>query len=145
MMYERIKTYISRYSWIYYICAAVLILLFGRFIFDGGNDSDYQRAVEHMERAKDEQRNSLELNQAVKTSIERSAQLNQQASERISRAQEYQQRASQSLEQGTKRLDEAERLLERNEQLIRDVEQRHQAQSPNGTAAAQTAQYVGVD
>ncbi len=144
-MYERIKTYISRYSWIYYICAAVLILLFGRFIFDGGNDSDYQRAVEHMERAKDEQRNSLELNQAVKTSIERSAQLNQQASERISRAQEYQQRASESLIQGTKRLDEAEAILERNEQLIRDVEQGHQTKQGNGTTATPPKKYVGVD
>lgn len=143
MMYERIKTYISRYSWIYYICAAVLILLFGRFIFDGGNDSDYQRAVEHMERSKDEQRNSLELNQAVKTSIERSAQLNQQASERISRAQEYQQQAITRIDESASRLDEAEKLLTRNEQLIERVEQGYQAKSPNGTATAQTAQHVG--
>ena len=143
MMYERIKTYISRYSWIYYICAAVLILLFGRFIFDGGNDSDYQRAVEHMERAKDEQRNSLELNQAVKTSIERSAQLNQQASERISRAQEYQQQAITRIDESARRRDEAEKLLTRNEQLIERVEQGYQAKSPNGTATAQTAQHVG--
>ncbi len=142
-MYERIKTYISRYSWIYYICAAVLILLFGRFIFDGGNDSDYQRAVEHMERAKDEQRNSLELNQAVKTSIERSAQLNQQASERISRAQEYQQQAITRIDESASRLDEAEKLLTRNEQLIERVEQGYQAKSPNGTVTAQTAQHVG--
>ena len=142
-MYERIKTYISRYSWIYYICAAVLILLFGRFIFDGGNDSDYQRAVEHMERAKDEQRNSLELNQAVKTSIERSAQLNQQASERISRAQEYQQQAITRIDESASRLDEAEKLLTRNEQLIERVEQGYQAKSPNGTATEQTAQHVG--
>ena len=49
------------------------------------------------------------------------------------------------MDQSTKRLDEAEAILKRNEQLIRDVEQRHQAQSSNGTTAAQTAQYVGVD
>lgn len=144
-MYERIKTYISRYSWIYYICAAVFIILFGRFIFGGNNDSDHQRTTDHLERAKGQQRESLDINKDVTDSVERSAQLNQQARERIDRAQKYQQRASESLIQGTKRLDEAERLLERNEQLIRDVEQRHQAQSSNGTTAAQTAQYVGVD
>lgn len=144
-MYERIKTYISRYSWIYYICAAVFIILFGRFIFGGNNDSDHQRTSDHLERAKGQQRESLDINKDVTDSVERSAQLNQQARERIDRAQKYQQRASESLIQGTKRLDEAERLLERNEQLIRDVEQRHQAQSSNGTTAAQTAQYVGVD
>ena len=144
-MYERIKTYISRYSWIYYISAAVFIVLLGRFIFGGGNDTDHQRATDRLERVQEQQRESLDINKDVKTSVDRSAQLNQQASKRINRAQEYQQRASQSLEQGTKRLDEAERLLERNEQLIRDVEQRNQAQSSNGTTAAQTAQYVGVD
>lgn len=144
-MYERIKTYISRYSWIYYICAAVFIILFGRFIFGGNNDSDHQRTTDHMERAQKQQRKSLEINQTVTDSVERSAQLNQQARERIDRAQKYQQRASESLIQGTKRLDEAESLLDRNEQLFERVEQRHQAQSPNGTATAQTAQHVGVD
>ncbi|WP_127135302.1 hypothetical protein [Veillonella sp. 3913] len=144
-MHDRLKTYFTRYSGTVYIMLAILIIACGWFIFDGGNDSDYQRATDHLERVKSEQRESLELNQTVKDSIDRSTSLNREAGERISRAQEYQQRASQSFEQGTKRLDEAERLLERNEQLIRDVEQRHQAQSSNGTTAAQTAQYVGVD
>ena len=144
-MYERIKTYISRYSWIYYICAAVFIILFGRFIFGGNNDSDHQRTTDHLERAKGQQRESLDINKDVTDSVERSAQLNQQARERIDRAQKYQQRASESLIQGTKRLDEAERLLERNEQLIERVEQGHQAQSSNGTETAPPTKHVGVD
>lgn len=144
-MYERIKAYISRYSWIYYICAAVFIVLFGRFIFGGVTDSDYQRATEHLERAKDQQRKSIDLNKDVKDSVERSTQLNQQASERIVRAQEYQQRASERIDESAKRLDEAERLLERNEQLIERVEQRHQAQSSNGTETKQTEEHVGAD
>ena len=144
-MYERIKTYISRYSWIYYISAAVFIVLFGRFIFGGGNDTDHQRATEHLERAQEQQRKSLELNQTVEDSIERSTQLNQQASERIERIEKYQQQAVTRIEESTSRLDEAEAILERNEQLIRDVEQGHQAQSSNGTETKQTAQHVGVD
>ena len=144
-MYERIKTYISRYSWIYYISAAVFIVLFGRFIFGGGNDTDHQRATEHLERAQEQQRKSLDINKDVKTSVERSTQLNRQASERIVKAQEYQQRARESLIQGTKRLDEAEAILERNEQLIRDVEQGHQTKQGNGTTATPPKKYVGVD
>ena len=144
-MHDKLKTYFTRYSGSVYIVLAVLIILCGWFIFGGGKDSDYQHSVDDLERAQKQQHKSLELNQTVTDSIERSASLNREAGERISRAQEYQQRASQSLEQGTKRLDEAERLLERNEQLIERVEQRHQAQSPNGTATAQTAQHVGVD
>ena len=144
-MYERIKTYISRYSWIYYISAAVFIVLFGRFIFGGGNDTDHQRATDRLERVQEQQRESLDINKDVKTSVDRSAQLNQQASKRINRAQEYQQRASERIEEGTSRLDEAERLLERNEQLIERVEQGHQAQSSNGTETAPPTKHVGVD
>ena len=144
-MYERIKTYTSRYSWIYYICAAVFIVLFGRFIFGGGNDTDHQRATDHLERIKEQQHKSVELNQTVTDSVERSTQLNREASERIIRAQEYQQQASERINESTRRLDEAEAILERNEQLIRDVEQGHQAQSSNGTATAQTAEHVGVN
>ena len=144
-MYERIKAYISRYSWIYYICAAVFIVLFGRFIFGGVTDSDYQRATEHLERAKDQQRKSIDLNKDVKDSVERSTQLNQQASERIVRAQEYQQRASERVKEGTRRLDEAEHLLERNAELIRDVEQRHQEEQGDGTTATPPTQHMGAD
>ena len=144
-MHDKLKTYFTRYSGSVYIGLAILIILCGWFIFGGGNDSDYQRATEHMERAQDEQRKSLELNQAVEDSVERIERLNQQASERIVRAQEYQQRASNRIEEGTNRIDEATAILERNEQIIRDVEQGHQAQSPNGTATAQTAQHVGAD
>ena len=144
-MYERIKTYISRYSWIYYICAAVFIVLFGRFIFGGDNDSDYQRSVDDLERAQEQQRKSVELNQTVTDSVERVKGLNQQASERIVRAQEYQQRASERIDESTKRLDEAEAILKRNEQLIRDVEQGYQTQSSNGTATAPPTEHVGAD
>lgn len=144
-MHDRLKTYFTRYSGTVYIMLAILIIACGWFIFDGGNDSDYQRATDHLERVKSEQRESLELNQTVKDSIDRSTSLNREAGERISRAQEYQQRASQSFEQGTKRLDEAEAILERNEQLIRDVEQGHQTKQGNGTTATPPKKYVGVD
>lgn len=144
-MYETIKNHISRYSWIYYICAAVLILLFGRFIFGGNNDSEYQRSVDDLERVKGEQQKSIELNQTVEDSVERVSRLNQQASERITRIEVYQQQAITRINDSTKRLDEAERLLERNEQLIERVEQGHQAQSSNGTTATSPTKYVGAD
>lgn len=142
-MYEKIKSYINRYSWIWYLIVAGIACLCCWIIYGGSTDNT--SVTDHMERAQKQQRKSLEINQTVTDSVERSAQLNQQARERIDRAQKYQQRASESLIQGTKRLDEAESLLERNEQLFERVEQRHQAQSPNGTATAQTAQHVGVD
>lgn len=144
-MYERIKTYISRYSWIYYISAAVFIVLLGRFIFGGGNDTDHQRATDRLERVQEQQRESLDINKDVKTSVDRSAQLNQQASERINRAQEYQQQAVTRIEESRSRLDEAEAILERNEQLIKDVEQGYQTEQIDGRATTQTAEHVGTN
>lgn len=144
-MHDKLKTYFTGYSGTVYIVVAVLIILCGWFIFGGGSNSDHQRASEHLERAKGQQRESLNINKDVTDSVERSTQLNREAGDRIVRAQEYQQRASESLIQGTKRLDEAEAILERNEQLIRDVEQGHQTKQGNGTTATPPKKYVGVD
>ena len=142
-MYEKIKSYINRYSWIWYLIVAGIACLCCWIIY--GGSSDNSSTIEHLERAKGQQRESLDINKDVTDSVDRSAQLNQRASDRIIRAQEYQQRASERIDESTKRLDEAESLLKRNEQLIRDVEQGHQAQSPNGTATAPPTQHVGTN
>ena len=144
-MHDKLKTYFTRYSGTVYILLAVLIILCGWFIFGGGSNSDHQRAVDHLERAKGEQRESLELNKTVEDSVERVERLNQQASERITRIEVYQRQASERIDESTKRLDEAAAILERNEQLIRDVEQGYQTQSSNGTATAPPTEHVGAD
>ena len=142
-MYETIKSYISRNSWVWYLIVAGIACAICWIIY--GGSSDNSSTVEHLERAQDEQHKSVELNQSVSNSIERSAHLNRQASERIVRAQEYQQQAVARIDESASRLDEAESLLERNEQLIERVEQGHQAQSSNGTTVTPTTQHVGVD
>ena len=142
-MYERFKSYIDRYSWVTYLIMAGVACLCCWIIY--GGSSDNSSTVEHLERAKGQQRESLDINKDVTDSVERSTQLNREAGDRIVRAQEYQQRASDRIKEGASRLDEAERLLERNEQLIERVEQGHQTQSPNGTTTTPPAQYMGAD
>ena len=144
-MYENFKNYITRYDWLFYLVMAGIACAICWVIYGGGNDSDYQRTIDHMERVKSEQLKSLELNQTVEDSVERSASLNREAGERITRIEVYQQQASERIDESTKRLDEAERLLERNEQLIRDVEQRHQEEQGDGTTATPPTQHMGAD
>ena len=144
-MYEKFKSYIDRYDWVFYLIMAGIACAICWIIYGGGNDSDYQRAIDDLERAKEQQRESLDINKDVKNSVERSASLNREASERITRIEVYQHQAITRIDESAKRLDEAEERLARNEQLIRDIEQRHQTKSPNGTATAQTAQHVGGD
>ena len=142
-MYEKIKSYINRYDWAFHLILACIACAICWIIY--GGPSDNSSATDHLERAKDQQRNSLELNQTVTDSVERSTQLNQRASDRMIRAQEYQQRASKRVKEGTSRLDEAEALLTRNAELIERVEQGHQAQSPNGRATTPPTKHVGGD
>ena len=142
-MYERFKSYIDRYSWVTYLIMAGIACLCCWIIYGGSTDNT--SATDHLERAQGQQRESLDINKDVKDSVERSAQFNRQASERIVRAQEYQQQASERIDESASRLDEAAAILERNEQLIKDVEQRHQAQLSNGTTVTPPTKYVGAD
>ena len=142
-MYEKIKSYINRYDWAFYLIMAGIACTICWVIYGGGNDSDYQRATDHLERVKDQQRESLELNQTVKDAVERSASLNREAGERITRIEVYQQQTSERINESTKRLDEAERLLERNEQLIKSVEQGHQEEQGDRTKATPSTKHVG--
>ena len=144
-MYEKFKNYITRYDWLFYLIMAGIACAVCWIIYGGGNDSDYQRTTDHLDRVKSEQRESLELNQTVTDSVERSTSLNREAGERITRIEVYQQQARERIDESTKRLDEAERLLERNEQLIRDVEQRHQEEQSNGTTITPPTKHVGID
>ena len=144
-MYETIKNYISRYHWVGYLVMAGIACTICWIIYGGSNDSDYNRTTDRLERAQEQQRKSLKLNETVEDSLERSAQFNRQASERIVRAQEYQQQASERIDESASRLDEAAAILERNAELIERVEQGHQAQSPNGTAITQPTKHVGAN
>ena len=144
-MYEKIKSYIVSHTWVWYLIVAGIACTICWIIYGGGNNSDYNRTIDHLERAQEQQRKSLELNQTVEDSVERITRLNQQAGERITRIEVYQQQASERIDESTKRLDEAESLLERNEQLFERVEQGHQEEQSNRATATPPTKHVGVD
>lgn len=141
-MHDKLKTYFTRYSGTVYILLAVLIIICGWFIFGGGNDSDNSRPIDHLERAKGQQRESLDINKTVTDAVERVSRLNQQASERITRIEVYQQQASERIEEGTSQLNEAAAILERNAELIERVEQRHQTKQGDGTTTTPPTEHV---
>ena len=144
-MYEKFKSYMDRYSWVTYFIMAGIACTICWIIYGGSNDTDYQRAKDHLERAQEQQRKSLNINKDVTDSLERIARLNQQAGERITRIEVYQQQASERIDESTKRLDEAESLLERNEQLFERVEQGHQEEQSDGTTTTPPTKYLGTD
>ena len=139
-MYEKIKNYIGRYSWVAYLVMAGVACAICWIIY--GGSSDNSSTVEHLERAQGQQRKSLELNQTVEDAVERVSRLNQQASERITRIEVYQQQASERIEEGTSQLNEAAAILERNAELIERVEQRHQTKQGDGTTTTPPTEHV---
>ena len=133
-MYENIKELVQAKPLYFVGVGIVLIGIAIAFLVSpsGRADSDYNRAINTVERAQEQQRKSIDLNQGVQDAVDRSTELNRQSGERIKRIEEYQRATIQRVDESQKRLDDAERLLERNEQIFRDVESRPQTQPSHG-------------
>nr|DAU36082.1 MAG TPA: protein of unknown function (DUF883) [Caudoviricetes sp.] len=129
-MYDKVKELVQTKP-LYFV--GIGIVLFGVLAFilvspSGRADSDYNRAIGTVERAQEQQRKSIDLNQGVQNAVDRSIDLNRQSSERINRIEEYQRATIQRVDESKKRLDDAEDLLERNQRIFDAVESRPQTQ-----------------
>ena len=135
-MYEKITNYINAVKsqitvkrFIMFICALLLIVgacqLIDGYLTARGN---YHRAVDAVERAQEQQRESLEPNRSIQHSIDRSSQYNQQIGERISQSQSG--------------LSEARSYLERNAEIIRSVEEQNRAGQPHNQATTNATQSI---
>ena len=107
--------------------------------------ANYQRAIEHLERAKGELERSKQLNRELQQIIERGQSLNVEAGSRIERIEDYQRRTEQGIDRAqdyqretgarvSESLDNTQRareLLERNLQLIDGFERRDKEEQSN--------------
>ena len=133
-MYDKFKELVQAKP---YLCMGVIVVLIGVLVAflvspSGRADSDYNRAIGTVERAQEQQRKSIDLNQGIQDAVDRSIDLNRQSSERIERIESYQRATIQRVDESQKRLTDAEELLERNEQIFRDVESGPQSKQSHG-------------
>lgn len=129
-MYEKIKTTFTGYPKLYYIVGAV-VLISGFclwYIFHQPSGADYQRTLNAVERAQEQQRESVELNRSVQRSLDRSTQYNLEIGERITNSQG--------------RLNEARSYLERNAELFRRIEERSRERQENNQTTTDAAQPI---
>lgn len=133
-MYENIKRLVQTKPLYFVGIGIVLVGVFIAFLVSssGRADSDYNRAINTVERAQEQQRKSIDLNQGVQNAVDRSTELNRQSSERINRIEEYQRATIQRVDESQKRLTDAEELLERNQRIFDAVESRPQTQPSHG-------------
>lgn len=133
-MYENIKELVQAKPLYFVGIGIVLVGVFIAFLVSpsGRADSDYNRAINTVERAQEQQRKSIDLNQGVQNAVDRSTELNRQSTERIERIENYQRATIQRVDESQKRLTDAEELLERNQRIFDSIESGPQTQQSNG-------------
>ena len=132
-MYDKIKVLFTNPTYRYFIIGVigVLVLACIGYILYQPSRADHQRTLNAVERAQEQQRESLELNRRVQRSIERVSDLNRETGERIDRSQEYNQQINDRIEQSQRGLSEARSYLEQNGILFRRIEEQSRERQEN--------------
>lgn len=132
-MYEKIKVLFANPAYRYFIIGGigVLVLACIGYIFYQPGGADHQRTLNAVERAQEQQRESLELNRSGQHSIERVSDLTRETGERINRSQEYNQQINDRIEQSQRGLSEARSYLEQNGILFRRIEEQSRERQEN--------------
>jgi hypothetical protein len=144
MMYERIKSLFDSARNRYILIGSIvfLALLCIGYIFYQPSGTDYHRAVDAVERAQEQQRESLELNRSIQHSIDRSADLSREAEARIDRSSQYNQQIGERIDKSQSGLSEARSYLERNAEIIRRIEEQNRAGQPHNQETTNAAQHI---
>lgn len=144
MMYEKIKSLFDRTRNRYILIGSIvfLALLCAGYILYQPSGTDYHRAVDAVERAQEQQRESLELNRSIQHSIDRSTDLSREAGARIDRSSQYNQQIGERIGQSQGNLSEARSYLERNAEIIRRVERQNRKGQSNNQASTDATQPI---
>ena len=143
-MYDKIKVLFTNPTYRYFIIGGigVLILVCLGYIFYQPSGADYQRTLNAVERAQEQQRESVELNRRVQYSIERVSDLTRETGERIDRSQEYNQQINDRIGQSQSGLSEARSYLVRNAELINRIEGANRQRQENNQTTTDAAQPI---
>lgn len=143
-MYDKIKVLFTNPTYRYFIIGGigVLILVCIGYIFYQSSRTDYHRTLNAVERAQEQQRESLELNRSIQRSIERVSDLTRETGERIDRSQEYNQQINDRIEQSQRGLSEARSYLEQNAILFRRIEEQSRERQENHQTTTDAAQPI---
>ena len=143
-MYEKIKSLFDSARNRYILIGSIvcLALLCAGYILYQPSGTDYHRAVDAVERAQEQQRESLELNRSIQHSIDRSADLSREAEARIDRSSQYNQQIGERIDKSQSGLSEARSYLERNAEIIRRIEEQNRAGQPHNQETTNAAQHI---
>ena len=143
-MYEKIKTTFAGFPRRYYGIGALIVLLgiCAGYILYQPSGADYHRAVDAVERAQEQQRESLELNRSIQRSIDRSSKLSHEAKGRIERSAQYNIDIGNRIDESQNAIHEARSYLVRNAELFDRIERANRQRQENNQATTNATQLI---
>ena len=143
-MYEKIKSTVTGYPKLYYIIGAI-VLLSGFclwYIFHEPSGTNHNDSLNTVERIEKQQRESLELNRDIQSSIDRSSKLGHEAKGRIERSTQYNIDIGNRIDESQNAIHEARSYLVRNVELFDRIERANRQRQENNQTTTDAAQPI---
>lgn len=143
-MYERIKSLSDSARNRYILIGSIvfLALLCAGYILYQPSGTDYHRAVDAVERAQEQQRESVKLNRDIQYSIDRSSKLSHEAKGRVGRSTQYNIDIGNRIDESQNAIHEARSYLVRNAELIDRIERANKQRQPHNQATTNATQSI---
>lgn len=143
-MYDKIKVLLANPTYRYFIIGGigVLLLVCLGYILYQPSGADYQRTINAVERAQEQQRESVKLNRDIQYSIDRSSKLSHEAKGRIERSAQYNIDIGNRIDESQNAIHEARSYLVRNAELFDRIERANRQRQENNQATTDTAQPI---
>ena len=123
-MHEKIKTTINSINYRYAVIGGIVLLSVFCiwYIFYQPNGSNNHDSLNTVERIEKQQRESLELNRSIQSSLDRGTVLSHEAKGRIERSTQYNLDIGNRIDESQNAIHEARSYLVRNAELINRIE-----------------------
>lgn len=143
-MYDKIKVLLNSLSYRHAVigCIGIILILCAGYILYQPNGTDYQRTINAVERAQEQQRKSLELNRDIQSSIDRGTVLSHEAKGRIERSTQYNIDIGNRIDESQNALNEARDYLKRNEVLFDRAERANRQRQENNQTITDATQPI---
>lgn len=143
-MYDKIKVLFNSISYRYVIIGGIgiILILCAGYILYQPSGAENQRTINAVERAQEQQRKSLELNQSIQHSVDRSTERSHEAATRIDRSKEYNRQINNYIDDSQRSLSKARDYLERNAELFDRVERESRERQSNNQETQDATQPI---
>ena len=143
-MYDKIKVLLNSLSYRHAVIGAIVLLsvFCCWYIFHEPGGSNNHDSLNTVERIEKQQRESLELNRDIQSSIDRSSKLSHEAKGRVERSTQYNIDIRNRINESQNAIHEARSYLERNVELFDRIERANRQRQENNQTTTDAAQPV---